>query len=83
MLNEKSCICFVDLEKTFDRVQRKVLECAVIKKSIPEVLVRSEMSLHEGARTRVRVDSVLSEKFVVKVGCTNELCCHLFFLQWW
>ena len=35
---------------------------------IPEVLVRSVMSLHEGAKTRVRVDSELSEEFEVKVG---------------
>ena len=38
------------------------------KKGIPEVLVRSVMSLQEGAKTRVRVDSELSEEFEVKVG---------------
>ena len=32
-------------------------------KGMPEVLVRSVMSLHEGAKTRVRVDSELSEEF--------------------
>ena len=37
------------------------------KKRIPEVLVRSVMSLHEGAKTIVRVDSELSEEFEVKV----------------
>ena len=35
---------------------------------MPEVLVRSVMSLYEGAKTRVRVDSELSEVFEVKVG---------------
>ena len=35
---------------------------------IPEILVRSVMSLYEGAKTRVRVDSELSEEFDVKVG---------------
>ena len=49
---------FVDLEKAFDRV---VLEWAMGKKGIPEVLVRSVMSLYEGAKTRVRVDCELSE----------------------
>ena len=34
---------------------------------MPEVLVRSVMSLCEGARTRVRVDSEMSEEFEVKV----------------
>ena len=38
------------------------------KKKIQEVLVRSVMSLYEGAKTRVTVDSELSEEFEVKVG---------------
>ena len=37
------------------------------KKGIPEVMVRSVMSLYEGAKTRVRVESKLSEEFEVKV----------------
>ena len=61
------CMCFVDLEKTFDRVPRKVLEWALRKKGIPEVLVRSVMSLYEGAKTRVGVDSELLEEFEVGV----------------
>ena len=61
-------MCFVDLEKAFDRVPREVLEWAMRKKGIPEVLVKSEMSLYEGAKTRVRVDSELSEECEVKVG---------------
>ena len=48
---------FVDLEKAFDRILRKVLELAMRKRGIPEVLVRSVMCLYEGAKTRVRVDS--------------------------
>ena len=59
---------FVDIEKALDRVPRKVLEWAMRKKGIPEVLVRSVMSLHEGAKTRARVDSELSEELEVKVG---------------
>ena len=35
---------------------------------MPHVLVRSVMSLYEGAKTRVRVDSELSEEFEVNVG---------------
>ena len=59
-------MCFVDLEKAFDRVPRKVLEWVMMKKEIPEVLVRSVMSLYEGAKTRVSVDSELSEEFEVR-----------------
>ena len=58
---------FVDLEKAFDRVSRKELEWAMRKKGMPGVFIRSVMSLYEGAKTRVRVDSEL-EKFEVKVG---------------
>ena len=66
---------FVDLEKAFDRVPRKVLEWAMRKKGIPEVLVRSVMRLFEGAKTRVRVDAELSEEFVVKVGMHQQWGC--------
>ena len=38
------------------------------KKGIPYVLVRSVISLYEGAWTRVRVYSELSEESEVKVG---------------
>ena len=68
LLKEKSHACFVDLDKFFDRVSRKVLEWALRKKEISEVLVRSVMSLYEGEKTRVRVDSELSEEFEVKAG---------------
>ena len=41
---------------------------AMMKIGILEVLVRSVMSLYDVAKTRVRVDSELSEEFEVKVG---------------
>ena len=56
---EKLYMCFVDLEKAFDRVPRRVLEWATRKRGIPEAMV----SLHEGAKTRVRVGLELSEEF--------------------
>ena len=65
---KKLYMCFVDLEKAFDRVPRKVLEWAMRKRGIPEVTVRAVMSLYEGAKTRVRVGLELSEEFEVKVG---------------
>ena len=64
---KKLYICFADIVKMLDRVQRKVLEWAIRKKGISEVFVRSVMSLYEGAKTRVRVDSELSEEFEAKV----------------
>ena len=38
------------------------------KKGLPEILVKTVMSLYEGAKTKVRVGSGLSEEFSVKVG---------------
>ena len=59
---------FVDLEKAFDRVPMKVLERAMGKNRIPEVLVILVISLYERAKTRFRVDFELSEEFEVEVG---------------
>ena len=65
---KKLYMCFVDLEKAFVRVPRKVFEWAMRKRGIPEVRVRAVMSLYEGAKTRVRVGLELSDEFEVKVG---------------
>ena len=61
-------MCFVDLEKAFDCVPRKMMEWALRKKGLPEMLVIAVMSLYEGAKTKVRVGTELSEEFCVKVG---------------
>ena len=41
-------MCFVDLEKAFVRVPRKVMEWALRKKELTEVLVKAVISLYEG-----------------------------------
>ena len=66
--DKKLYMCFVDMEKAFDRVPRKVMEWAMRKKGLSEVIVRAVMSLYDGAKTRVRVGSAYSEEFEVKVG---------------
>ena len=73
----------MDLEKALTRVPRIVLEWAMRKKGIPEVLVRSVMSLYERAKTRVRVDSELQEEFEVKAGMHQGSVLSPFTLQWW
>ena len=45
---QKLYTCFVELEKAFDRVPRKVMEWALRKKGLAEVLVQAVMSLYEG-----------------------------------
>ena len=57
---KKLYMCFVDLEKSFDRVLRKVVEWAMRKEGIPEALVRAVLSLYEGAKTKVKVGTRLS-----------------------
>ena len=66
--DKKLYMSLVDMEKAFDRVPRKVMEWAMRKKGLSEVIVRAVMSLYDGAKTRVRVGSAYSEEFEVKVG---------------
>ena len=42
-------MCFVDIEKVFDRVPRKVMEWAMRKKGLSEVMARAVMSLYDDA----------------------------------
>ena len=61
-------MCFVDLEKSFDRVAKKVVGWAMRKTGIPEALVTAVMSLYNGGRTRIIVGTHFSEEFEVYVG---------------
>ena len=66
--DKKLYMCFVGLEKTFDRVPRKVMRWALRKKKLPEILVKAVMSLYEDLKTNVKVKSKLSEEFYVAIG---------------
>ena len=59
---------FVDLEKAFDRVPRKVLWWAMRTLGIPESIVRVVQAMYNNARSKVRVGSKCSEEFEVGVG---------------
>ena len=61
-------MCFVDMEKAFDRVLRKVMKWAMRKKGLLEVMVWAAMSLYDGAKTRVRVGFAYSDEFKIKIG---------------
>ena len=67
-MNKKLYMCFVDLEKAFDRVPRKVIEWALRKRGVNERLVRAVMRLYEGAKTKVNVGGGMSDGFSVEVG---------------
>jgi hypothetical protein len=77
----KLYMCFVDLEKAFDSVPRKVIEWALRKKGVNERLVGVVMRLYEGAKTKVKVGKGMSGAFNVKVGVIKDRCYHLFCLQ--
>ena len=65
---KKLCMCSMHLKKAFDRVPQKALELAMMKKALPEAMDRSVRGLSEGAKTRLRVDYLLTEEYKVKVG---------------
>ena len=65
--DKKLYTCFVDIEKAFDRVPRKVMDWAKRKKGLSKVMVRAVMCLYDGAKTRERVGSAYSEEFEIKV----------------
>ena len=49
---------FVDLEKAFDRVPRKVLWWAMRKLGVSEWIVQLVQSMYMNARSRVRVNNI-------------------------
>ena len=65
--NRRLFIFFVDLEKAFDRVQRRVIEWALRKKLVSGRLVQAVMSMYKKAKRgfRLKVDT---EKFDVGVS---------------
>ena len=65
---KKLFMCFVDLEKSFDKVPMRVEEWAMRKKATPGALVGAVMSLYKGAKTRVTFGTHFSGEFEVNVG---------------
>ena len=66
--NQNLYFAFIDLEKAFDRVPRKVLWWALWKVGVPEWIVRVVQVMYQNARSQVRVNNVFSDVFDVKVG---------------
>ena len=50
---KKLYMCFVDIEKVFDRAPRKMMKWAMRKKGLSEVIVRAVMTLYHGEKTKV------------------------------
>ena len=70
--DKKLYLCFVDLEKAFDRVPRRVVKWALKTRGVSEVMVKAVMNLYEDPTTTVKVGSEFSDQFPVKVGVHQE-----------
>ena len=66
--NKRLYMAFVDLEKAFDRVPRKVIWWALRKLGVEEWIVRLVQGMYANAWSRVRVGEGYSEEFEVTVG---------------
>ena len=66
--NRNLFFAFVDLEKAFDRVSRKVLWWALRKVGLPEWIVDVIMVMYQKARRQARVNNLFSDEFTVQVG---------------
>ena len=69
---KKLYMCFVDIDKAFDRVRRKMMEWAMRKKDLLEVVVGAVMNHYPGSKTKARVGFELSEEFLVQVGIHRD-----------
>ena len=67
-VNKRLYMAFVDLEKAFDRVPRKVIWWALRKLGVEEWIVRLVQGMYANARSRIRVGEGFSKEFEVKVG---------------
>ena len=63
--NRNLYFAFLDLEKAFDRVPRKVLWWALRKVGVPEWIVGVIQVMYQNARSQVRVNKLFSDVFDV------------------
>ena len=59
---------FVDLEKAFDRIPRKVLWWAMRTLRISEWIVKTVQAMYNSAKSRVRINGKFSDEFDVNMS---------------
>jgi len=79
-------MCFIDLRKAYDSVNRELLWVAMREYGISEKLVKILNTLYEDTKAQVRVNGVLSEalslKTGVKQGCVLSPLLFNIFMDW-
>ena len=59
---------FVDLEKVFDLVPKKVLWWAMRRVGVEEWVIRAVKAVYENTKSLVRLNGQFSDEFNIKVG---------------
>ena len=72
-------MCFSDLQKAYDSVDRELLRMVLTRFGVPEKMLTVIRQFHEGIRARVRTDDgEHSEWFDVTQGLRQGVYCHRF-----
>ena len=61
-------MCFVNLEKVFGRIPRRIMQWSLRKKGLSEILMKAVMIVYECSKTKVIVGSEFSEVFSAMIG---------------
>lgn len=61
-------ICYIDLKKAYDRVDRGLLWKILDRLGVPPKMLAAIKGLHDGARGRVRLDGMMSDWFDLSLG---------------
>ena len=72
--NKDLYLCFIDLEKAFDRVPRQKLFEVLSEYGIRGRLLEAIKSIYVGSKAAVRIDGEMSEAFDVEEGVRQGCC---------
>ena len=73
-------MCFIDLQKAYDSVDRELLWVVLARFGVPEKMFTVILQFHEGMRARVCTDDgEHSDGLTSLRGCGRDACCHHFF----
>ena len=74
-------MCFIDLHKAYDSIDRELLWVVFARFGVEEKMLTVVRKLNEGMRTRVRTDDGESTRSSLTSlwGCGKDVCCHQFF----